>query len=228
MLIHRPPALRRRSLRGMIILGCSMFLRQSWEGALRRQRLPGAQASGASAAHDAGPAGEEDASSDSEALGDDLGELGAAEAQELLEEKRAELMASGVGTASHFQYDVRGGQYCFEHHGVVWDSVRAEARTAEGKNFLHRYAMPRSVTFARHLYGPELCETLAEYWCQKCRYFLGIAQRMAGARSHVFTQAEIDGFPPPPAFVAALSRAEGRVLERMKALQQIQPAEPRS
>jgi len=136
--------------------------------------------------------------------------------------KKDEAKARGADSTAHFTWSVRGGKALAAAHQVGYDSYRASATTALGREFLHRFVGQQSVTFATKMHGDELCMVACEYWMAKMVHWLGVwAAKGQGAYS--FTSEDLRSFEEPEAFRNAVANASGAALKRLEELRALRP-----
>ena len=89
------------------------------------------------------------------------------DAADALADRRAELAAAAAVEPVAFFWTLRGGRWTAEHHGVAYDSYRAQARGGSPSTFcvLHRMAM--AATFAVARYTEEVCLQLTKLWIHR-------------------------------------------------------------
>jgi len=138
-----------------------------------------------------------------------------------LEAKRGELKEAAP-SKDNFTFGVRGGKWTAEMHGVAYDSYRCSAKTALGKEMLHRYGKQQSLTFAIAKFGEEVAMLACTYWCSKMEHWLQV-WLANGKGTYVFTDEDLAGFQEPQAFTAALATVSEPGRRRLVELQQLKP-----
>lgn len=142
-----------------------------------------------------------------------------------LSAKRVEMQASGAEAALPFAWRVMGGAWTREHMGTDFDAFRGEARSTTAHTFATMYSLQRSASFSLALYGEDSARILSEYWCAKMNFLFAMWDS-GGRGRYAFAEGDL-GFSEPGEFVDLLSRAQGKVLARMRALQRLRPSRPR-
>jgi hypothetical protein len=122
-----------------------------------------------------------------------------------------------------FGWSVRGGPWCFEQHGVAYDSFRAKALTEEAVDFCRLFALPLSATFSVARYTEEACIKMCAYWVARMMHFWTIYESEDCDPAYVYTLDDISSFVEQDEFRALVAEGSDVVIGRCETLRAIRP-----
>lgn len=147
-------------------------------------------------------------------------EVDAGEVMEDLRRKREEVETGRGEEKRHFAWTVRGGAWTAARKGVSFDSYRAQAQSAEARQFAKDFGMATSATFALGRYGSDAAAVLADYWVDKMTWLYMLVEDSGGAAP---TVADIEAFPEPPAALELAAQGDAHFCNRLQALRALAP-----
>ena len=123
---------------------------------------------------------------------------------------------------AHFNWIIRGGSWTARHVGVAFDSFRAQACTAVGREFLARRKLQQSATFSLASYGEAACGILARFWVSRMKFFFE-QEREGTLGAGSSDEGGVARFEEPPEFEELASGARGALLTRIAQLRGLRP-----
>jgi hypothetical protein len=133
---------------------------------------------------------------------------------------RAEALEEEV-LVEHFGWTLRGGLWTRLNRGTDIDSFRACSTDRTGADWLRRWHLPLSSTFAISRYGEHACAVLSRYWVARMTFLF--LQDESGAFDEGVSDAVLARFVEPSDFRDIAGDATGHLARRISELRELRP-----
>lgn len=139
-----------------------------------------------------------------------------------LADRRAE-MVSDVNMPQDFFFNLRGGSWTHERHGVAFDSYRAQARSGLPARFCEVHRLGKTATFSIGRFGESACDLLCRLWCDRMSFLYSVwCAASSDARSE-FTSEVLATYREPPEAEEVRRRGNAAAVERADQVLRLAP-----